>query len=240
MRCAVSMDDLDVRAPDPQALLIDLDGTLVDTRGDFLLALNGMLAELGLPAVDEAFVERTVGQGSEHLLRSTLACSQDADTVDRLYGEAWAAYERHYLAINGQASQVFPGVVQGLNALRAKGFRLACLTNKPTHFARPLLAAKGLDGYFEQVWGGDAFERRKPHPMPLLKACEALGTAPEQTWMVGDSRNDAQAAHAAGCPVWLMTYGFNHGEPIRAVPAVGYLDRLDEWAALGLMRHDQR
>lgn len=218
----------------PQALLIDLDGTLVDTRGDFLLALNGMLAELRLPPVDEAFVEHTVGQGSEHLLRSTLALSQDAAGVDRWYDAAWAAYERHYLAINGQASVLFPGVVEGLQALRARGLRLGCLTNKPTHFARPLLAHKGLLDHFEQVWGGDAFERRKPHPMPLLKACEALGTVPAHTWMVGDSSNDAQAAHAAGCPVWLMTYGFNHGEPIHAVPAAGYLDRLDHWPALGL------
>jgi phosphoglycolate phosphatase len=224
----------------PHALLIDLDGTLVDTRGDFLLALNGMLAELQLPPVDEAFVEHTVGQGSEHLLRSTLARSQDAAGVDRLYGAAWAAYERHYLAINGQASRLFPGVVEGLAALQAQGLRMACLTNKPTHFALPLLQHKGLQGYFERVWGGDAFERRKPHPMPLQKACEALGTVPAQTWMVGDSRNDAQAAHAAGCPVWLMTYGFNHGEPIHAVPAAGYLDRLDHWPVLGLHAQAQR
>lgn len=221
----------------PRALLIDLDGTLVDTRGDFLLALNGMLAELALPSVDEAFVETTVGKGSEHLIRSTLAQvvpMLPAAEREALYPRAWAAYERHYLAINGQASALFPGVPEGLAALRSLGLPLVCLTNKPTHFARPLLASKGLLDAFVHVWGGDAFERRKPDPLPLLKACEALGTAPQDTWMVGDSRNDAQAAHAAGCPVWLMTYGFNHGEPVREVPAAGYLDRLDHWPALGL------
>jgi phosphoglycolate phosphatase len=218
----------------PQALLLDLDGTLVDTRGDFLLALNGMLAELALPPVDEAFVETTVGKGSEHLLRSTLRHVAPGDDPDLRYPQAWAAYERHYLAVNGQASRLFPGVAEGITALRARGLRLGCLTNKPTHFARPLLQRKGLLDAFVHVWGGDAFERRKPDPLPLLKACEALGTLPATTWMVGDSRNDAQAAHAAGCPVWLMTYGFNHGEPVREVPAHGYLDRLDHWPALGL------
>lgn len=216
----------------PQALLIDLDGTLVDTRGDFMLALNGMLAELGLPPVDAPFIEHTVGKGSEHLIRCTLALSQDAAGIERLYAPAWAAYERHYLAINGTGSCLYPGVLEGLQALADLGLPLVCLTNKPGHFARPLLAYKGLLHHFVQVWGGDAFERSKPHPLPLLKACEALGTAPAATWMVGDSRNDAEAAHAAGCPVWLMRYGYNHGEPIEAVPAAGYLDRLDDWPAL--------
>lgn len=219
----------------PQALLLDLDGTLVDTRGDFLLALNGMLAELALPSVDEPFVETTVGKGSEHLIRSTLAHVAPPADGPRLYAAAWTSYERHYLAINGQASRLFPGVTEGMAALRMLGLPLACVTNKPTHFARPLLERMGLLDAFVHVWGGDAFERRKPDPLPLLKACERLGTAPQDTWMVGDSRNDAQAARAAGCPVWLMTYGFNHGEPVREVPAEGYLDRLDQWPALGLL-----
>jgi phosphoglycolate phosphatase len=108
------------------------------------------------------------------------------------------------------------------------GLRLACLTNKPTEFARPLLQAKGLDAYFEVVFGGDAFERKKPDPLPLLKTCEALGTLPARTLMVGDSSNDARAARAAGCPVVLVTYGYNHGEPVRAVDADGFVDSLAE------------
>lgn len=220
----------------PQALLIDLDGTLVDTRGDFMLALNGMLGELALPPVDLGFIEATVGKGTEHLLRRALArVEAAAGDDDSLFVRARASYERHYLAINGQASQLFPGVVEGLAALQALGIPMACLTNKPGHFARGLLRDKGLLDAFVQVWGGDAFERRKPDPLPLIKACEWLGTSPSTTWMIGDSRNDAEAAHAAGCPVWLMTYGFNHGEPVRNVPAEGYLDRLDllalQWRA---------
>ena len=113
-----------------------------------------------------------------------------------------------------------------LDVLRGAGLRLACLTNKPTDFAVPLLRAKGLDGWFDHVFGGDAFARKKPDPLPLLKTCEALGTAPARTLMVGDSSNDAQAARAAGCPVVLVTYGYNHGQPVRAVDADGFVDSL--------------
>ena len=102
--------------------------------------------------------------------------------------------------------------------LRDAGLRLACLTNKPLAFAQGLLQAKGLEEFFEKVFGGDSFERKKPDPMPLLKTCEALGTLPGQTLMVGDSQNDGIAARAAGCPVALVTYGYNHGDPIAAAP----------------------
>jgi len=212
------------------AAIIDLDGTMVDTLGDFVAALGLTLDELGLSRVDRAFVERTVGKGSEHLLRQTLA---EVGGDAALYDAAWDAYQRHYLVVNGQASELFEGVVEGLRALRGAGLRLACLTNKPLAFARPLLAAKGLDGYFELVFGGDSFARKKPDPLPLLETCRALGTEPARTLMVGDSRNDAEAAHAAGCPLWLVSYGYNHGEPIRRVPAQRYLDRLDDFVAVG-------
>ncbi|MFM2054638.1 MAG: phosphoglycolate phosphatase [Pseudomonadota bacterium] len=206
------------------AAIIDLDGTLVDTQGDFVVALNRTLADLGLPGVDRAFVARTVGKGSEHLLRATLAhVGGDAALQDA----AWQAYQGHYLAINGRHADVYPGVVEGLRGLRAAGLRLACLTNKPTAFARPLLAAKGLDGFFELTFGGDSFARKKPDPLPLVETCRALGTVPARTLMVGDSRNDAEAARGAGCPVVLLGYGYNHGEPIREVPADGWIDRLD-------------
>ena len=106
------------------------------------------------------------------------------------------------------------------------GLRMACLTNKPLSFAQPLLAAKGLDGFFDCVFGGDSFPRKKPDPMPLIETCKALASQPARTLMVGDSSNDAQAAHAAGCPVVLMTYGYNHGQPIQEVQALAHLDSL--------------
>jgi len=207
------------------AAIVDLDGTMVDTQGDFVVALGLCLTELGLPVVDAAFVELTVGKGSEHLIRSTLA---HVGGDPALYDAAWAAYQRHYLAINGRHSRVYDGVIDGLTQLRGAGLRLACLTNKPGDFARPLLAAKGIDGFFDCVFGGDAFARKKPDPLPLIETCKALGTQPARTLMIGDSSNDAMAARAAGCPVVLVSYGYNHGEPIRAVPAETHLDTLSD------------
>jgi len=217
-----------------QAAIVDLDGTMVDTLGDFGVALNLMLSDLRLPAVVASDVERMVGKGSEHLIRSTLAHvvpGQDAAAREALFPSAMASYQRHYLAINGQHSRVYAGVREGLSVLQAAGVPMACLTNKPTAFARPLLAQKGLDGFFCQVFGGDAFDRKKPDPLPLLKTCEALGTEPTRTLMVGDSSNDAQAARAAGCPVVLVTYGYNHGQPARGVDADGHLDTLADLPA---------
>ncbi|URI09931.1 phosphoglycolate phosphatase [Aquincola tertiaricarbonis] len=216
-----------------QAAIVDLDGTMVDTLGDFVVALTGMLDDIGLPHVERAFIERTIGKGSEHLIRHTLAQSAGEPPSQAMFEHAWQRYQAHYLGINGQHADVFPGVAEGLQQLRAAGLKLACLTNKPLSFAQPLLASKGLDGYFSFVFGGDSFERKKPDPLPLLKTCEALGTAPAHTLMLGDSANDAQAARAAGCPVVLVTYGYNHGEPVREVDADGFLDRLDQ---LGLSR----
>jgi len=207
-----------------RAVIVDLDGTLIDTLDDFVVALNRVLSELALAPVDRGFLERTIGKGSEHLVRSTLL-QVGADAA--LYPQAWALYQRHYLAVNGEHASVYPGVVEGLTALKARGLMLACLTNKPTAFALPLLRQKGLDGFFSVVFGGDAFERKKPDPLPLIKTCDALGTAPAQTLMVGDSSNDARAARAAGCPVVLVSYGYNHGKPVEAVDADGVIDRLD-------------
>ncbi len=224
-----------------EAAIVDLDGTMVDTLGDFVFALNLMLADLALPAVDRAVVEPLVGKGSEHLIASVLvhvsnrpaaqssraqaAINLEANAT-RLWPAAWTSYQRHYQAINGQHADVYPGVLEGLQQLKNRGLKLACLTNKPAAFALPLLRAKGLDGFFSQVFGGDAFERKKPDPLPLLKTCEALGTLPARTLMIGDSSNDAQAARAAGCPVLLVTYGYNHGQPVRAVDADGFVDSL--------------
>ncbi|MFM2240749.1 MAG: hypothetical protein RJA69_2123 [Pseudomonadota bacterium] len=212
---------------DWDAVILDLDGTLVDTLGDFTEAVARAFTDLGLDAVPRERVERAVGKGSEHLLRSLLGPDADA-----LYEQAWARYQHHYRVINGQFADPYPGVVEGLQHFRAAGLPLACVTNKPTAFAEALLRLKGLSDHFVLVLGGDAFERRKPDPLPLLKACEALGTTAARTLMVGDSSNDAQAAHAAGCPLVLMRYGYNHGEPVDALAAWAHLDRLDELAGL--------
>ena len=217
-------DMTDSRTASFEAAIVDLDGTMVDTVGDFDVALNRMLAELGQRPIGRDFIARTVGKGSEYLIRRTL---DEVGADPALYDRAWQRYQHHYLAINGEYSTVFPGVIEGLERLVAARLRLACLTNKPGAFARPLLAVKGLDRFFAAVFGGDAFARRKPDPLPLLETCRALGSVPARTLMIGDSSNDAAAARAAGCEVVLVTYGYNHGEPIREVSARQHVDRLD-------------
>lgn len=223
-----------------EAVILDLDGTLIDTLGDFVTTLNLMLGGLAVPGmaparVDRALVGQWVGKGSEHLIdcalnhaRAVGGHGKDAINSEATLAHARDSYQRHYGIINGRYAMVFPGVQEGLHALRRRGLPLACLTNKPTAFARTLLQAKGLDGFFSQVFGGDAFERKKPDPLPLRKTCDALGTAPARALMIGDSSNDAQAARAAGCPVLLVTYGYNHGQPVRAVDADGFVDSLAE------------
>jgi phosphoglycolate phosphatase len=181
-----------------------------------------------------------VGKGSDHLIRSVLAhqlalpevkdqalvCASRG--IEDLYQAAWLRYQHHYLAINGEFAAVYPGVVEGLQQLRDAGLQLACLTNKPLSFANFLLKAQGLDHFFAHVFGGDSFERKKPDPLPLLKTCAALGVQPAQALMVGDSSNDAQAARAAGCPVVLVRYGYNHGEPVEGVDADAHVDALTD------------
>ena len=215
------------------AAIIDLDGTMVDTMGDFVVAINLMLRDLGHEPVDRAVVALRVGKGSENLVNSVLnhtagqlICAQAAPEKVAYFVYALGLYQQHYCAINGQHAQVYPGVVDGLQALQKAGLRLACLTNKPVGFARELLKLKRLDGFFSQVFGGDSFAAKKPDALPVLKTCEALGTLPGKTLMVGDSSNDALAARAAGCPVVLVTYGYNHGVPIQQVNADGYVDSL--------------
>ena len=221
-----------------EAVIFDLDGTMVHTLGDFQVALHRTMADLGLPPVSDALIEETIGKGSEHLIRTLLAHQRTraevrrvgqeltAWSVEALFEQAWQAYQSHYLQVNGQFSSVYPGVLPALQALSAQGMPMACLTNKPLSFARALLKEKSLDHFFGPVFGGDSFERKKPDPLPILKTCEALGIPVARTLMVGDSSNDAQAAHAAGCPVVLVTYGYNHGQPVQGTPAAAWLDSL--------------
>ena len=115
---------------------------------------------------------------SEHLTHRTL---QHAGADPALCGDAGAHNQRHYLAVNGEHTAVYPGVVEGLERMASRGLRLVCLTNRPTAFADPLLRSKRLSGYFDVVFGGDAFEREKPDPLPLLKTCDALGSLPAHT-----------------------------------------------------------
>lgn len=209
-----------------RAAIIDLDGTMLDTVPDFHVAINRMRAELGLEAITAEQIKNMVGKGSENLIRSVLSLDHDDAAVEQHFAAAMDAYQRHYLAINGHHSTLYPDVAAGLTELKDAGIRLACVTNKPLAFALPLLKLKELDGYFEVIYGGDSFAQKKPHPLPLQKACEYFGLPPHQVVAIGDSSNDAQAARAAGCPVLTVPYGYNHGESIQDTDSDGIVDTL--------------
>lgn len=209
-----------------KAVIIDLDGTMLDTAPDFHYAVNRMRAELDLAPLDIASIKNFVGKGTENLMRRVLAVDFNAADVERRFEHAMTSYLRHYLSINGDYTAIYPGVIDGLDALQAKGLRLACVTNKPIAFAAPLLEMKGLARYFEVTYGGDSLPKKKPDPYPLLQVCADFGLQPQQVVAIGDSSNDAQAARAAGCRVLNVPYGYNHGESIQNVDSDGIVQTL--------------
>jgi phosphoglycolate phosphatase len=198
-----------------RAVTIDLDGTLLDTIPDLAVAANMMLQELGRPALDESLIRTFVGKGISNLVERSLAGSLDDAADPALFARALAIYERCYAGVNGKHTTVYPGVMEGLGQLRRQGFPLACVTNKSARFTLPLLEHTKLAHYFGVVVAGDTLPRKKPDPLPLTHACVKFGIAPGDMLMVGDSLNDAQAARAAGCPVFCVTYGYNEGRDVR-------------------------
>jgi phosphoglycolate phosphatase len=235
-----AVPDLPWRSTDFDAALVDLDGTLVDTLDDFVEAVQRMLQDLQEPycnhTAHRAELELLVGKGSENLVRRLLALIDGACGTLASASTQQRAIERylaHYREVNGLRARVYDGAREGLEQFKALGWRLACVTNKPTAYAKDLLAKLQLDSLFSLVLGGDATERKKPDPMPLQVACSTLGVLPARALMVGDSSNDAQAARAAGCPVLLVTYGYNHGEDIYGVSADAFTTTLStlRWKA---------
>lgn len=214
------------RVQNIQAAIIDLDGTMLDTAPDFLVAINRMRAEFSLPALDIVTITNFVGKGSENLIHRVLSTDFELAQVEQHFEQAMASYQKHYLAINGDYSTLYPEVIEGLQALKAQGLRLACVTNKPIAFTRPLLAKKGLQGFFDLVYGGDSLARKKPDPLPLLQVCLDFHLAPAQVVAIGDSSNDAKAARAAGCPVLTVPYGYNHGEAVQTIESDGIVETL--------------
>ena len=215
-----------------RAAIIDLDGTMLDTAPDFQVAINRMRGELSLAPLAIETIKNFVGQGTENLMRRVLGVDFDAAGVEQHFEQALCSYQKHYLAINGDHSTLYDGVREGLDALQAKGIRLACVTNKPLAFARPLLAKMQLDAYFDVVYGGDSFARKKPDPMPLLQVCTDFALEPDQVVAIGDSSNDALAARAAGCRVLNVPYGYNHGQPIQEVDSDGIVETILDAAHL--------
>lgn len=215
-----------------RAVLIDLDGTLLDTIPDLSAAANLMLAELGRPALDEALIRTFVGKGIPRLVERVLAAACDGAPDAVQFPPALAAYERCYEKVNGAHTTVYPGVIEGLDALRAQGLPLACVTNKSARFTLPLLDQQKLRPYFAEVVAGDDLPRKKPDPDQLLHAAARLDVTPCDLLMIGDSVNDVQAARAAGCPVFCVDYGYNEGGDVRALDVDAIVASLSEAARL--------
>jgi phosphoglycolate phosphatase len=199
-----------------KAVLLDLDGTLLDTAPDLLQAANGMLRDMKRPLVAMADVRAYVGRGIPNLVKRLLAGNlAAADDPEPPPAAALASFRQHYADANGRQARPYPGVEEALALLTARGLPLACITNKAAAFTQPLLARTGLERYFQVTVSGDTLPRAKPDPMPLVWACGRFGVSPDEALMIGDSLNDAKSARAAGCSVFIVPYGYNEGLDVR-------------------------
>ncbi len=211
-----------------KAVLIDLDGTLLDTVPDLADAANAMLTDLGRTALPADTIRDFVGRGIPNLVGRCLGYPGESDAADAR--EALAVFRRHYAAVNGRRTRIYPGVLSGLQAMRAAGLKTACVTNKAAAFTGPLLEATGLAGLLDLTVSGDTLAQKKPHPLPFLHLCERFGIAPGEALVVGDSRNDVAGARAAGCPVFCVPYGYSEGEDVRDLGADAIVGTLEEAA----------
>jgi phosphoglycolate phosphatase len=187
---------------------------LLDTAPDLATAANMMLKELGKAELPLETIQSYIGKGIEKLVKRSLTGDLDGEPDADLLQRAMPLYEQSYEKTLYVDTRAYPGVREGLNALRAGGFRLACVTNKAEAFTLPLLRAAELLDYFDIVVSGDSLPKKKPDPMPLLHACERFEIGPREMLLVGDSLNDAQAARAAGCHVFCVPYGYNEGRDV--------------------------
>lgn len=211
---------------DVDAVAFDLDGTLLDTIHDLSLAVNRLLAELGHAPLPKDTIRDLVGKGMANLvtqvIRGVRGTPPEPDELARLL----ARYQAIYADVLGHETEAFPGLVEMLAELKARGIHLAVVTNKATRFVRPHLAQAGILDYFDALIGGDDATAKKPDPAPLRLLAERLGIPLRRILMVGDSVNDAQAARAAGCPVVLVPFGYNEGRPVESVDCDGIIDSL--------------
>lgn len=199
-----------------QAILIDLDGTLLHTAPELSAAANRMLQDMDYAPVSQELLASYIGNGISWLVKRALTGDMHATPDAALYEHALPIFEKHYTELLLD-SKPFDGVLEGLDAMQAEGFRLGCITNKVARYTEPLLKGIGLAKYFEIVLSGDTLAEKKPHPLPLLHAAKFFNLPIEKLLLIGDSLNDTLAARAAGCPVFCVPYGYNHGEPVEGL-----------------------
>jgi len=215
------------------AVVIDLDGTMLHTVPELAEAANRMLREMGYMLVSQELLASYIGNGIGWLVKRALTGEMHATPDAALYNHALPIFEKHYTGLL-LGSKPYGGVIEGLEAMRAAGFRLGCITNKAVRFTGPLIEGTGLAKYFEIVISGDTLPEKKPHPMPLRHAAKFFGVPIEQLLLIGDSMNDTLAARAAGCPVFCVPYGYNHGEPVETLDLDAVINDLP--AALPLIK----
>ena len=206
--------------------MIDLDGTMLDTVADLATAVNLMLARLARSPLDETLVRNFVGKGIPNLVQRALVGKMEGEVAPELFARALPVYLDCYASVNGKHTLMYPGVQEGLDALKGAGFPLACVTNKSERFTLPLLEQMKLADYFAVVVSGDTLPKKKPDPLPLTHACKELGIAPHEMLMIGDSLNDTIAARAAGCPVFCVPYGYNEGHDVRELDVDAIVETL--------------
>jgi len=208
-------------------VMIDLDGTLINTAPDLADSVNIMLGRMGRDAWPLDKVSGWIGNGVSRLVKRALTDSMDGEPDSDDYEKGYALFLEAYGENVSAKSRPYDGVVAGLGKLKSAGFRLACVTNKAESFTLPLLADLKLDSYFELVLSGDSLPRKKPDPLPLTHACEHFGITPQQGILIGDSANDVKAAMAAGMPVICVNYGYNQGVDLTTLQTQGVIDSLD-------------
>lgn len=199
-----------------EVILFDLDGTLIDSAPDLASAINYMLSSLQRPTFSEELIRSWVGNGASVLVKRGLSGKSEIDENldNNLFEQSLQTFLSFYKENLCVSTQLYPGVRACLKILKARGYRLALVTNKPYQFIAPILAGLELDGLFEILLGGDSLPKRKPDAQPLLHVCQELDVSVEQCLMVGDSKNDILAAKAANMESIGLSYGYNYGEDI--------------------------
>jgi phosphoglycolate phosphatase len=216
----------------PQMILIDVDGTLVDSVPDLAYCVDEMLRRLDRPPHGETRVRDWVGNGVERLVRRALVGQLDGEPPEEAFVQAYPVFLELYAANTAKRSRLYPGVREALDYLRGAAYPLGCVTNKAAQFTLPLLRELGIHDYFDIVVAGDTLPVKKPDPQPLLHAAAHFGVAPQHALMVGDSKSDVAAARAAGFQIVCMSYGYNHGEDIRDYRPDAVIDSMVELKGL--------
>lgn len=212
----------------PEMILIDVDGTLVDSVPDLAWCVDAMMRELGLPERGEDRVRHWVGNGVDRLVQRALMNQLDGEYDETLYEKALSVFRAFYAENTSKRSVLYDGVIEALEFLKSTGVKIGCVTNKASEFTLPILKDLGISEYFETVLCGDQVERKKPDPQPLLMSAETLSVNPQASMMLGDSMSDVKAARAAGFSIICMSYGYNHGEDIRDYNPDAVVDSMAE------------